>query len=133
VKRATAIVCFLAACSGGRVTASATETLKLAHGATNSARQAFIEWDGLHQADLVARATSAAEATAALAAYRAKRTKVVGSFAIAYSAIAAAAAVLPLVSAGKRSQASLVALVLAAADAARILAEEIAAFKKEGT
>lgn len=124
------MVVLLCAC-GARTVERATDTLKVAHGATNAARSAFVEWDSVHQAALVERATSAEVATATLAAYRLKRAAVIRSFAIAYSSIAAAATLIPLVESGKRSEAELLVMVLDAATAAKQLAREIAAFREE--
>lgn len=132
MKRASLIAVALVACAcSGSVAERSRHTLEMAQGATNAARAAFVDWDAAHQAQIVSRATSLDAGKAALAAYRARRAVVMHGFATSYSAIAAAATLLPLVAAGKRSEAELVVLVVAAADAAKRLAADIAAFRED--
>lgn len=133
MKRAAFVVVLLVACAcGGKTVSRATETLRLAHGATNAAQAAFVEWDSAHQESLVGRAKTAEDARAAVDAYRRKRAHVMRSFAVAYSAIAAAATLIPLVDSGKRSVGELVSLVVIAADAVGRLADQIADLKEAG-
>jgi hypothetical protein len=66
---------------------------------------------------IVDRATTREGAEAELAEYRGKRQRVVQAFAVAYSAIASAATIVPLVEMGKKSPADLVKLLGEAASA----------------
>lgn len=132
MRRLPAVILLLVVAScGPRTVQRATETLKTAQSATNAARSAFIEWDAVHQAALVERATSADDATKALEDYRQRRAAVIRSFAITYSSIAAAVSIIPLIERKKRSEAELLVLVIAAADNAKRLAAEIAAFRED--
>ena len=68
----------------------------VAMAATNAARDTFAEWDHNHQMEIAETADPDAGA-ALLAEYRHRRAPVVRGFTAAYAAIAAAAALVPLV------------------------------------
>ena len=106
---------------GGSARSRANETLHTALGATNAARDLFVQWDRQHQLDLVERASSREEGEAQLASYRKDRQAVVSNFAVAYSAIAAAATLVPLVDAGQRPFSELSVLVAEAVRAAIVV------------
>lgn len=80
-----ALAALLVAC-GGRQAAVARTVRGL-----DAARAAFVAWDGRHQLELVAAATSPDDGRARLTAYRARRAPVVDAFALAYRAAALAA------------------------------------------
>ena len=105
-------------CGGGSFVDKADKTLATSLAATNAARDEFLRWDALHQLELVDAATTEVEAEAALATYRKKRAPVVKAFAVAYSAIAAAAAIVPLVQEGTKPKRDLVELLSDAVTAA---------------
>ena len=108
-------------------------TLSTALAATNAARSAFVDWDRSHQKSIVDSAKSAAEATAKLSSYRAKRRAVIRSFTVAYSSIAVAAALLPLVEKGTRKELELVAVITAAVQAVAAVKAAMDAFDKDDT
>jgi hypothetical protein len=72
--------------------------------ATNAARDSFTSWDAQHQQWIVDQAGNHAEGETALVKYRGKRETILKAFAIAYQAMASAAAILPLVERGEREQ-----------------------------
>lgn len=115
------------ACGGAKQTA--TRSLATALTATNGARDAFVKWDKSHQLELVAGATTKAAAEAALERYRKKRQTVVRSFTIAYSTIAAAAAMIPLVEADKKPRSALGSLLIEAAQAAQAVVDAVKAIR----
>ncbi len=121
------VLVILAAC-GGNFTKRADKTLSTSLVATNAARDAFVSWDEKHQLEIVDRAASRETAEAQLKTYRQKRQDVVKAFAIAYAAIAAAAAAVPLVEKGKTSEGDLLMLLadtLKAANAAKTALDAI--------
>jgi hypothetical protein len=109
--RAIAIFMIIMAACGGSVTQRTSQALGTALGATNAARDQFSAWDKQHQLDIVDRATTREQAEAELAAYRAKRQKIVQAFTVAYGAIASAAATVPLVEAGVKKETDLLGLL----------------------
>lgn len=89
--------------------------------ATNAARDEFVAWDGQHQLDIVARSKAEGVprevAEARLAAYRETRGYVLKAFVGAYTAVGAAAALVPLVEKGLRPERDLLGLIAAASSA----------------
>lgn len=112
------IALFVVGCSGSQFVKRSSSTLSIALTATNAARNAFVDWDKSHQSALVDAATDSTSAAAKLAAYRNKRRRVVRAFTVAYSSIAVAAALVPLVEQGARKEYELVAMIAAAVNAA---------------
>lgn len=120
VRRSSMILVLILAAGCGNFTEKASSTLATTLAATNSARDEFIKWDKQHQLDLVDKAKTRTEAEEGLKAYRKKRQKIVQSFTIAYSAIAGAAAILPLVEDGKKPKEDLAKLLVDAVNAFRV-------------
>lgn len=112
-----ALVCALSACSGS-FTDRAHRTLNTTLAATNAARDEFVAWDKAKQLELVDAAETKEAAEAALAEYRRKRAPVLRAFTIAYTSIAAAAAMVPLVDKGIKKESDLVPLLTDAVNAA---------------
>lgn len=104
-------------CSGKQVVARSTTFVETAHGTLNGARDAFIEWDREHQLAIVEAAQSEEQARVHLATYRAKRQELWRAFQVAYGAVAAAAAAIPLAEAAVLPQRELIDLVSAAVTA----------------
>lgn len=96
---------------GGSVADRTNKALGTAIVATNAARDQFTEWDKQHQLDIVDRATTREQATGGLKAYRQKRQKVIQAFTVAYTAMASAAVLVPLVQAGVRKDRDLIKLL----------------------
>jgi sialic acid synthase SpsE len=119
-----ALVLIALAC-GGDFTKRANQTLSTALVATNAARDTFTAWDERHQLRLVEDAATREEAEAALKTYRDKRQAVVKAFAAAYAAIATAAATIPLVDKGERSETDLLVLIKDAVTAAATLKKSV--------
>ena len=113
------VACVATGCGGGIVN-RAEKSIRYAYAATTAARDGFVEWDRLHQADLVAGAANRESGEAALAAYRSRRQPVLRAFTAAYTTLAAAAAIVPLVAKGMRPERDLVSLL---ADAAAAVVE----------
>ncbi len=113
------VLVFLAGACGGSITKQASKTLATSLAATNAARDGFVEWDEAHQLGIVDRATSREEAEAQLKNYRRGRERVLKAFTVAYAAIAAAAAALPLIQRGEKKETDLLGLALDAANAAK--------------
>lgn len=124
------MVAVLSGC-GGSITEQARDTLATALTATDAARDGFIEWDAAHQQGLVERATSREDAEAKLRNYRRSRERVLKAFTVSYAAIAAAAAMLPLVQRGEKRETDLVGLVVDAVEAATEVKAAIAAVRGE--
>lgn len=103
---------------GGSFAEKASDSVSVALTTTNAARNTFVAWDESHQQQIVADADTEAEARERLAAYRAEREVVLEAFTAAYSAIAAAAAAVPLVDEGKRDEGAVLQLISEAANAA---------------
>lgn len=101
------------------VVTTAKTTAATVHGALNSLQGVFVEWDRQHQLDLVAAATTHESGEAALAAYRARRQKLYKLFAVAYAAIDAVAATVPLAEIDHVPMADFVALLTKAVTAVR--------------
>jgi hypothetical protein len=116
----------LAISCGGGIASRAHKTLAISLSAANAARDSFTAWDKDHQLEIVHNATTREEAEAKLAAYRHTRADVLAGFTVAYTSIAAAAAVIPLVARGDRQELDLIGLV---AQAAKATAEVQAAIK----
>ena len=114
MKRYAIVILFsvLAAC-GAKTSyvQKARTTVSVTHEAVKAADAGFLSWDKQHQLELVSQSESREEAEAKLTAYRAKREPIVKAFAIAYSSIAAAAAVIPLVEKGINPETELVDLL----------------------
>lgn len=116
---------------GGSFTDTANKTLSTSLAATNAARDQFISWDKAHQMELVDAAATKEEAEAALAAYRAKRVKVIRAFTIAYTSIGAAAALIPLVDKGIKKELDLLPLLTDVAAGVAAVKEAYDAIKGE--
>lgn len=97
--------CGGAARAADRANRSIATTLE----AVNAAHEGFVEWDKLHQDEVLAASGSQEEYDAQIAGYRLERGKVTAAFVAAYSAIAAAAGLVPLAGAGKATIADLLA------------------------
>lgn len=126
-----AVLLAMVACCGG-VADRAHRTLGVALNATNAARDSFLSWDKQHQLHIVEHADSREEAEARLRVYRHQRNDVMRAFTVAYTTIAAAAASLPLVEDGTRSEVDLVKLIADAATATAAVKAVIKAVR-EGT
>ncbi len=57
----------------------------------NVARDGFVEWDALHQLEIVSGATTLADGQARLVTYRGARVQITNAFELAYRALAVAA------------------------------------------
>lgn len=109
----------ITACAcGGSLTKNANKSLATALSATNAARDTFVDFDKDHQLGLVDDATSREDAESALAKYRSDRARVLQAFTAAYSAIGAAAAMIPLVEKGEKKEADFRAILFDAVAAA---------------
>jgi len=114
MKRLSLVVLFtLVTACGGQTSyiQKAQKSLTVTHQAVQIAEKAFDSWDGTHQQELVAKASSPEEATASLAAYRDKRQPVIKAFVIAYTSIASVSAIIPLVDKGLKPETDLMALL----------------------
>lgn len=80
--------------------------------ATDAARDQFLQWDKQHQLDIVDKATTREQAEAGLKAYRERRQGIVQAFTVAYTSMATAAATIPLVQAGKKSDRDLAKMLV---------------------
>lgn len=107
-------------------------TLSIALVATNAGRSAFVDWDKSHQKSIVEAAKSVEEATTKLKSYRTNRRVVIRAFTVAYSSIAVAAALIPLVEKGVRKELELVAVITAAVQAAAAVKAALDALDKGG-
>ncbi len=113
--RAAVLVLLLSACGhppdvkeSTDVTVSLAErAVSGAHRAVNDARSAFLEWNAAAEATIVAAATSEADGKRMLAGFDQSRAPIVRAFVLAYTALAHAEALLPLIRAGKTSVDSL--------------------------
>ena len=83
----------------------------LTHETVQVAEKAFVSWDDAHQQGIVAKAKTPEEAQAGLNAYRDKRQPVIKAFVVAYSSLAAVAAMIPLVEKGLKPEADLMLLL----------------------
>lgn len=110
------IVLLVAAC-GGSFTDRAHKTLATSLVAANAARDQFVAWDVNHQQQIVEAAADAESGRAQLAAYRKQRGPVLRAFTLAYTTIAAAAALIPLVDHAGRSESDLARALIDAAAA----------------
>lgn len=122
------VLVVVTACSGS-IKQRADTALSTALLATNAARDQFLAWDKAHQLELIAAAQTRAQGEAALAAYRAKREPVLHAFTVAYAAIGAAAALVPLVERGLRKDTELTGLIAEAATAIAAIREAVAAVR----
>jgi hypothetical protein len=118
----------LAGC-GGSLADKASKTLATSLAATNAARDSFVSWDEKHQLAIVDEAGSREAGEVALKSYRGKRQKVIYAFTVAYTTIAAAATLIPLIEAGEKKDADLTRLVLDAVVAATAIKDAIAAIQ----
>lgn len=128
--RIVPLVLILAAC-GGSFTDRANKTLATSLAATNAARDQFLAWDKAHQLELVDGSTTKDEAEAKLAAYRMKRQPVLKAFTLAYTAIGAAAATIPLVDKGIKREFDLIPLLADAVVAVTAIKEGYDALRGE--
>lgn len=113
------LVLQLGGCAGVRVSDRAGPALQVALGATDAAAEHFLRWDRERQlgiADDPALGTRD-EVRKALESHRAGIAAVDHAFTIAYTAIADAATLLPLVDAGERQAAEFLAALKQAAAA----------------
>lgn len=118
---------------GGQTTyiQKAQKSLTVTHQAVQVAEKAFVSWDTAHQQEIVARATSAEQATAEINAYREKRQPVIKAFVVAYSSIASISAIIPLVEKGLKPETDLMNLLLEAFAASVEVKKAIEAIKEE--
>lgn len=96
---------------GGSLAERTNKSLGTALSATNAASAQFTKWDKQHQLDIVDKASTRKEAEDGLREYRDKRQRIIQSFTVAYSSMASAAAMVPLVQAGEKSDADLIGLL----------------------
>lgn len=68
-----------------------TDTLRAGIVSVNAARDGFLQWDRIHQRDIVAAATSRDDAERQLASYQHDREPILNGFQVAYRALALAA------------------------------------------
>lgn len=120
----------LAAACGGSITERTGQALGTALGATNAAADQFTAWDKQHQLDIVDRAKTREEAESGLADYRGKRKKIVQAFTVAYSSIASAAVMIPLVEAGTEKSTKLLAMLSDAVGAVKTVLDSIQDIRK---
>jgi hypothetical protein len=120
----------LAACGGQTTYIQKTQkSLAVTQETLQIAQKAFVSWDDAHQQAIVASATTQDEATKALADYRDKRQPVIKAFTIAYSSIAAATAMIPLVQDGVKKETDLGVLLRDTLSAALEVKSAIEALK----
>lgn len=131
MRQAAIVVVLLVACGGGSFTDKANKTLATSLAATNAARDQFLAWDKAHQLELVDGSTTKDEAQAKLAAYRMKRQPMLKAFTMAYTAIGAAAAMLPLIDKGIKKEFDLIPLLSDAVSAALAVKEGYDALRGE--
>jgi len=115
---------------GAGFTDKANSTLATSLAATNAARDQFVAWDKAHQKELVDQAATRDAAEGALKSYRAKRGPVLKAFTAVYTAIATAAAAIPLVDKGIKHETDLVPLLSDVAAAALVVKEAYGAITK---
>lgn len=120
--------CGGAAKAADRANRSIAATLE----AVNAAHEGFVEWDKIHQDEVLAASGSQEEYDAKVAGYRLERGKVTQAFVAAYSTIAAAAGIVPLVGAGKATIADLLAALEGVADATVDVKRAIDLIQKQG-
>ena len=113
------IVILLSACGGGSISHKTNEAIKVALTATNEARTQFTAWDKQHQLSIVDKAQTREQAESELQSYREKRQKIIQAFTVAYSSMAAASALVPLVQAGEKKEKDLFVLLVDAAMAVK--------------
>lgn len=106
-----AITLVLCAACGGSISERANKSISTALSATNAASDQFTKWDKQHQLDIVDRATTREDAESGLREYREKRQRIVQAFTVAYTSMATAAATVPLVQAGEKSDRDLIKLL----------------------
>ncbi len=109
------IVLLLAACGGGSISHKTNDSVQVSLTATNKARTQFTAWDKQHQLSIVDKAQTRDQAESELQSYREKRQKIIQAFTVAYSSMAAASALVPLVQAGERVEKDLLGLLVDAA------------------
>jgi hypothetical protein len=122
-------VALLAIACGGNIASRAHKTLGVALSAANAARDSFTAWDKDHQLEIVHNATTREEAEAKIATYRHTRADVLAGFTVAYTSIAAAAAVIPLVEQGQRQELDLLGLIATAAQATADIEKAVKALR----
>ena len=110
---------------GGSITDRANKAITTSMVATSAARDQFVEWDKGHQTAIVDRATNREEATAGLKAYRQKRQRIVQAFTIAYTSMASAAALVPLVQAGVKKDTELIKLLADSVAAVQVVISSV--------
>ena len=124
------ICVILSAACGGSVTERTTQALGTALGATNAARDQFTAWDKDHQLVIVDAAKTREAAEKSLSDYRGKRQKIVQAFTVAYTSIASAAAMVPLVEAGTKKDTELLGILADAVGAVQTVVGSIQDIKK---
>jgi hypothetical protein len=107
---AAAMLILWTAC-GGSIAERTNKALSTALTATNAARDQFTQWDKQHQLDIVDKASTREEAEGGLKEYREKRQKIIQAFTVAYTSMASAAAMVPLVQAGEKKDRDLIMLL----------------------
>ena len=110
---------------GGSIAERTNKSLSTALLATDSARDQFTKWDAQHQLEIVNKAASREQAETDLASYREKRQKIIQSFTVAYTSMASAAAMVPLVVAGEKKDRDLIALLISAVAAVQSVVSTI--------
>ncbi len=125
-----AIVVLPVGCGGPRqhvaVAERTTRVADAAQDAVDTAREAFLAWDAQHQLDIADRALSLDDGVQQLETYRADRRDVVSTFQVAYAAVAAVASLIPLVDAGRATDAELIAAIVSVADAIETMRRAVA-------
>lgn len=121
---AAAMLIFWTAC-GGSIAEKTNKALGTAIVATNAARDQFTEWDKGHQLAIVDKATTREQAESGLKEYRQKRQKIVQAFTVAYTSMASAAAMVPLVHAGTKKDRDLIELLVASVEAVQSVVSSV--------
>ena len=111
------------------VTAKVAAGVRSAHGATNAARDAFVEANRTAEAVIVAAASSEAQGIEMLRQLDVRRAPVLRAFALAYAALARAESLVELVAAGKRDPLSLMHAAMEVARAAEEAYAAVRSFK----
>jgi hypothetical protein len=106
------LILFSFSACGGSMADRTNKALGTAIVATDAARDQFVQWDKQHQIDIVDKATTREQAELGLMEYRERRQRIIQAFTIAYSSMATAAATIPLVQAGKKSDRDLAKMLI---------------------
>jgi len=133
VRQAAVLALLVLACCGGGNKEGARQTvergLTVAVAATDTARVAFDAWDRERQMTIAATATSREDGEAKLAAYRARRDRVLVAFQVAVSAIDAAVLAYKLAEEDEDKLTSAAVLASRALDAVLAVRSAIAALQ----